>query len=55
MTRYEINAFFPGFLPIYFGGLNYAVPMLTWLQGPFWEFFRARYGTSDLNIWRFRW
>lgn len=54
MTRAEIQAFFPG-LPINFGGLNFAVPTVAWLQGPCYEYFRARYWSLDLDKWQFRW
>ncbi len=54
MTQSEISAFFPGRSP-YFGALNYAVPTRAWLQGPFWDFFKARFWSEDLDKWKFRW
>lgn len=55
MTRSEIIPFFqPGLLP-HFGGMNYSVPTLGWLQGAFWDFFKARYWSEDLDKWKFRW
>lgn len=58
MTRPEIFAFFPpaGVLgQPKFGGNNYAVPTLEWLRGPFWEFFKARYWSTNSDKWKFRW
>lgn len=56
MTRAELTAFFPGFgTPTHFGASNYAVPTLAWLQGPFWEFFKKRYWSTNSDKWKFRW
>lgn len=56
MTRDEIKSWFnPIYCQLHFGGLNYAVPTLGWLQTTFWLFFRARYGADALNLWTFKW
>lgn len=58
MTRAEILAFFPpaGVLGSpNLGGLEYAVPTLAWLQGPFWDFFKGRYWSTNSDKWKFRW
>jgi hypothetical protein len=54
MTRAEIQAFFLA-KPVWFGGLNYAVPELSWLQGKFWDFFKARLWSENLDKWLVRW
>lgn len=56
MTRDEIAAFFPapGRAPD-FGAMNYAVPTLAWLQGPLWDFFKARLWNENLDKWQTRW
>lgn len=58
MTRQEIAAFFPAAGVLgnpHFGGMNYAVPTLAWLQGPFWDFFKGRYWATNSDRWKFRW
>jgi hypothetical protein len=58
MTRLEIQSFFPAAGVLgnpNFGGLNYAVPTLAWLQGPFWDFFKGRYWATNSDKWKFRW
>jgi hypothetical protein len=54
VTRAEIQSFFPG-LPVNFGGMNFAVPTLAWLQGPCFEYFKARYWNLNLDKWHFKW
>lgn len=54
MTRGEIQAFFPG-QPVHFGGLDFEVPTLAWLTGPFWSAFKARLWNENLDKWRVRW
>lgn len=54
MTQNEIRAFFPGLYPL-FGGVQYAVPTLAWLRGPFWNFFRGRLWDENLQAWRVGW
>jgi hypothetical protein len=54
VTRAEIQSFFPG-LPVNFGGMNFAVPTLAWLQGPCFEYFKARYWNLNLDKWQFKW
>lgn len=55
MTRAELHAFFPGSADIHFGGIDYAVPTLAWLQGPLWDFFKARYWSTNSDKWKLRW
>jgi hypothetical protein len=55
MTRAEITAFFPNVFTVpRFGGLNYAVPTLAWVRGPFWDFFHGRLWDEGLQKWMFR-
>lgn len=56
MTRDEILAFVPH-LPdcrTNFGALNYAVPTLKWVQGPFYDFFIKRRWNATLGTWQRR-
>lgn len=53
MTRAELQAFFP--TGLYMGATNYAVPTLTWLQGPCYEAFKKRYWDDNLTVWTVRW
>lgn len=55
MTRSEIIAFFPAGLPIKFGGNDYAVPTLAWLQGPFYSAFKGELWSQDLDRWAVKW
>lgn len=57
MTRGELIAFAPSIngCSANFGALTYAVPTLNWLQGPCWEFFRARLWSENLDKWQVRW
>lgn len=57
MTHAELDTFFPFKLgcPLHLGASSYAVPTLKWLQGPFWDFFYARYWSANLNKWQIRW
>lgn len=54
MTRSEIQSFFPD-RAVNFGGMNFAVPTLSWLQGPCFDFFRQRYWSINLDKWKMRW
>lgn len=57
MTRPELLEFYPakmGTLTL-MGAGSYAVPTLAWLQGPFWDFFRAELWDRDLSNWKVRW
>lgn len=54
MTRAEIQAFFPRSL-VQFGGANYAVPTVAWLTGPFWQYFKAKLWSDDVDTWSVKW
>lgn len=57
MTRAELQAFFPppARCVLNTGALEYAVPTLRWLQGPFWNFFLQRHFDTNTNKWKRRW
>lgn len=58
MTRAEIQKWFPptpGMVMTHFGGLEYAVPTVNWLQTKFWDYFSKRLWDSNVSKWKVRW
>ena len=58
MTSAALLANLPGWInqsKVFCGGSNYAAPTLAWLQGTFYDFFRARLWSDSLQAWVVKW
>ena len=48
----------PGFIRqsvVFCGGADYELPTLAWAQGTFYDFFRQRLGSDNLQTWIVKW